>query len=162
MTKAIYAGSFDPVTNGHVDIATRAAALFEELIIGVYDAPPKRLTFSTEERVDLMKKAVAHLPNVRVTAYTGLTVAFAKGMGAQVMVRGLRMTSDFEREFEMALMNKKLDPDIELVCLMTSLEYQFVSSSLLKEACALGGDICELVPPHVAEALREKLLPAQE
>lgn len=162
MTKAIYAGSFDPVTNGHVDIATRAAALFEELIIGVYDAPPKSLTFSTEERVDLMKKAVAHLPNVRVTAYTGLTVAFARRMDAQVMVRGLRMTSDFEREFEMALMNKKLDPDIELVCLMTSLEYQFVSSSLLKEACALGGDICELVPAHVAVALRERLLPAQE
>ena len=162
MTKAIYAGSFDPVTNGHLDIATRAAALFEELIIGVYDAPPKSLTFSTEERVDLMRRAVAHLPNVRVTAYTGLTVAFAKGMGAQVMVRGLRMTSDFEREFEMALMNKKLDPDIELVCLMTSLEYQFVSSSLLKEACALGGDICELVPLHVAQALRERLLPAQE
>ena len=162
MTKAIYAGSFDPVTNGHLDIATRAAALFEELIIGVYDAPPKSLTFSTEERVDLMRRAVAHLPNVRVTAYTGLTVAFAKGSGAQVMVRGLRMTSDFEREFEMALMNKKLDPDIELVCLMTSLEYQFVSSSLLKEACALGGDICELVPLHVAEALRERLLPAQE
>jgi pantetheine-phosphate adenylyltransferase len=162
LTKAIYAGSFDPVTNGHVDIATRAAALFEELIIGVYDAPPKSLTFSTEERVDLMKKAVAHLPNVRVTAYTGLTVAFARRMDAQVMVRGLRMTSDFEREFEMALMNKKLDPDIELVCLMTSLEYQFVSSSLLKEACALGGDICELVPAHVAVALRERLLPAQE
>lgn len=162
MTTAIYAGSFDPVTNGHIDIATRAAALFDKLIIGVYDAPPKKLTFSTDERVDLMKKAVAHLPNVRVTAYTGLTVAFAKGVGAQVMVRGLRMTSDFEREFEMALMNKKLDPDIELVCLMTSLEYQFVSSSLLKEACALGGDICELVPPHVAAALRERLLPAQK
>lgn len=162
MTKAIYAGSFDPVTNGHVDIATRAAALFEELIIGVYDAPPKKLTFSTEERVDLMKKAVAHLPKVRVTAYTGLTITFARQVDAQVMVRGLRMTSDFEREFEMALMNKKLASDIELVCLMTSLEYQFVSSSLLKEACALGGDICELVPAHVAVALRERLLPAQE
>ena len=162
MTKAIYAGSFDPVTYGHVDIATRAAALFEELIVGVYDAPPKKLTFSTEERVVLMKNAVAHLRNVRVTAYTGLTVTFARQVHAQVMVRGLRMTSDFEREFEMALMNKKLASDIELVCLMTSLEYQFVSSSLLKEACALGGDICELVPAHVAVALRERLLPGQE
>ena len=161
MTVAIYPGSFDPVTNGHLDIANRAAALFDELIICVYDVPQKFLMFSTEERVDLVRKAVAHLANIRVESYTGLTVDFARRTGAQVLVRGLRMSSDFEREFEMALMNKKLAPDIELVCLMTSLEYQFISSSLLKEACQLGGDICELVPREVAVALAEKFGLAQ-
>jgi pantetheine-phosphate adenylyltransferase len=156
LTNAIYPGSFDPVTNGHLDIANRAASLFDELIIGVYDRPQKHLMFSTEERMDLIKKAVAHLPNVRVTSYNGLTVDFARKMKAKVMVRGLRMSSDFEREFEMALMNKKLDREIELVCLMTSLEFQFLSSSLLKEACELGGDITSLVPKHVAVALKKK------
>ncbi|MEE8373729.1 MAG: pantetheine-phosphate adenylyltransferase [Dehalococcoidia bacterium] len=156
MTAAIYPGSFDPVTNGHLDIANRAAALFDELIVSVYDVPDKRLMFSTEERVNLARKSVAHLSNVRVEPYSGLTVTFARKVNATVIVRGLRMASDFEREFEMALMNKKLDPDIELVCLMTSLEYQFISSSLLKEACQLGGDISSLVPDHVAVALDEK------
>lgn len=156
MTKAIYPGSFDPVTNGHLDIASRAAALFDELIICVYDVPLKSLMFSTRERVDLMKKSVTHIPNVRVEPYTGLTVSFAQKVNARVLVRGLRMSSDFEREFEMALMNKKLAPDVELVCLMTSLEYQFISSSLLKEACQLGGDISSLVPEHVAVALAKK------
>lgn len=156
MTVAIYPGSFDPVTNGHLDIANRAAALFDELIVSVYDVPDKRLMFSTEERGNLARKSVAHLSNVRVEPYSGLTVTFARKVNATVIVRGLRMASDFEREFEMALMNKKLDPDIELVCLMTSLEYQFISSSLLKEACQLGGDISSLVPAHVAVALAEK------
>jgi pantetheine-phosphate adenylyltransferase len=156
LTNAIYPGSFDPVTNGHLDIANRAAALFDELIICVYDRPQKHLMFSAKERVDLIKKAVAHLPNVRVTSYDGLTVDLARKMKAKVMVRGLRMSSDFEREFEMALMNKKLDREIELVCLMTSLEFQFLSSSLLKEACELGGDISSLVPKHVAVALKKK------
>jgi len=156
LTNAIYPGSFDPVTNGHLDIANRAAALFDKLIIGVYDRPLKSLMFSTEERVNLVKKAVAHLPNVRVTAYDELTVDFACKMKAKVIVRGLRMSSDFEREFEMALMNKQLNREIELVCLMTSLEYQFLSSSLLKEACELGGDISSLVPRHVAIALKKK------
>jgi pantetheine-phosphate adenylyltransferase len=156
VTNAIYPGSFDPVTNGHLDIANRAAVLFDELIICVYDVPQKHVMFSTQERVDLIKKSIAHLPNARVEPYTGLTVSYAKKMNARVIVRGLRMSSDFEREFEMALMNKKLAPDIELVCLMTSLEYQFLSSSLLKEACELGGDISNLVPKHVADALAEK------
>jgi pantetheine-phosphate adenylyltransferase len=156
VTNAIYPGSFDPVTNGHLDIVGRAAIMFDELIISVYDVPMKNLMFNTAERVDLMKKSVTHLPNVRIEPYNGLTVAFAKRMNARVIVRGLRMTSDFEREFEMALMNKQLAPDIELVCLMTSLEYQFISSSLIKEACELGGDISNLVPPVVATALAEK------
>lgn len=162
MTNAIYPGSFDPVTNGHLDIANRAAALFDELIIGVYDRPSKHLMFSTAERVNLVKKAVAHLPNVRVTAYDELTVDFACKMKAKVIVRGLRMSSDFEREFEMALMNKQLNREIELVCLMTSLEYQFLSSSLLKEACELGGDITSLVPRHVAIALKKKFQQARK
>jgi len=156
VTIAIYPGSFDPVTNGHLDIANRAAALFDELIICVYDVPQKTLMFNTKERVALMEKAVKHLKNVRVEPYTGLTVAFAQRKNAKVIVRGLRMSSDFEREFEMALMNKKLGPDVELVCLMTSLEYQFISSSLLKEACELGGNITSLVPEHVAAALAKK------
>ena len=156
MRTAIYPGSFDPVTNGHLDIANRAAALFDELIICVYDIPQKYLLFNTEERVNLIKKSVSHLPNVRVEPYSGLTVEYASKVNAQVMVRGLRMSSDFEREFEMALMNKKLEPTIELVCLMTSLEYQFLSSSLLKEACQLGGNINSLVPEHVADALVAK------
>ena len=156
MTIAIYPGSFDPVTNGHLDIAHRAAALFDELIISVYDIPMKNLLFNTAERVDLMKKAVTDMPNVRVESYSGLTVAYARSVNATVIVRGLRMTSDFEREFEMALMNKKLGPDVELICLMTSLEYQFISSSLLKEACELGGGIQNLVPEHVARALEKK------
>lgn len=156
MTTAIYPGSFDPVTNGHLDIVNRAAALFDKIIICVYDVPMKHSMFDTQERVALMKKSVAHLRNVQVKPYHGLTVDFARKMKAKVIVRGLRMSSDFEREFEMALMNKKLDPDIELVCLMTSLEYQFISSSLLKEACELGGDVTSLVPKHVAIALKKK------
>jgi pantetheine-phosphate adenylyltransferase len=136
LTIAIYPGSFDPVTNGHVDIANRAAGLFEEFIISVYDVPQKHLMFSTEERVGLARKAVAHLPNVRVEPYSGLTVGFARKVNASVIVRGLR--------------------GIELVCLMASLEHQFISSSLLKEACELGGDIASLVPKHVAVALAER------
>lgn len=156
MAIGLYPGSFDPVTKGHVDIAERAAPLFEELVVAIYDKPPKDLLFTTEERVELMRKALAHIPNVRVVSYNSLTVEFARKVKAGVMVRGLRMSSDFEREFEMALMNKKLAPDIELICLMTNLEYEFVSSTLLKEICMLGGSIDEFVPEHVASALREK------
>ena len=157
MTSAIYPGTFDPITNGHLDIATRAARIFEKLIIGVYDIPNKRLLFNTEERVELVRRAITGLPNVKVEAFSDLTVDFAKRVGVKVMVRGLRMSADFEREFEMALMNKKLAPELELVCLMSRLEYQFLSSSLLKEVASLGGCIDNLVPKHVAEALKEKV-----
>lgn len=157
MVLALYPGSFDPVTMGHVDIAERAAALFDGVIVGVYDIPPKQLLFSTKERVDLMKKALKHIPNAKVVSYDGLTVEFARKMKAKVIVRGLRMSSDFEKEFETALMNKKLASDIEVVCFMTKLEFEFVSSSLLKEAARLGGHIDDLVPPHVMAALNEKL-----
>ncbi len=156
MTTAFYPGSFDPITHGHLDIIKRASSIFDKLVIGIYDRPEKRLLFTTEERVQLAKQAVANLRNVEALPYTGLTVAFAKKIGAKVMVRGLRMSSDFEREFEMAMMNKKLAPDIELVCFMASLEFQFLSSSLLKEVAQLGGCLENMVPDHVADALRKK------
>jgi len=157
LTIAIYPGSFDPITNGHLDIAARAAKLFGKLIIGVYDMPDKRLLFSTEERVELVRQSVVNLPNVEVEAFSGLTVDFAKRVKAQAMVRGLRVGADFEREFEMAMMNRKMFPDLVVVSLMASAEYQFLSSSLLKEVANLGGNIEDLVPKPVAAALREKV-----
>ena len=157
MAIAIYPGTFDPITSGHIDIAARAAKLFEKLIIGVYDTPNKHLLFTTQERVELARQAVAKLHNVEVEAFSGLTVDYARRVGAKAMVRGLRASADFEREFEMAMLNKKLFPELELVCLMSKLEYQFLSSSLLKETASLGGDISGLVPTHVAEALRKKV-----
>ena len=156
MTTAVYPGAFDPITNGHLDIATRAAKLFDRVIIGVYDTPGKSLLFNTEERVDLVKRSITELPNVEVEAYTGLTVDFVRKAGAQTIVRGLRIGADFEQEFEMALMNKKLSPDCELVCLITNPKCQFVSSSRLKEVAGLNADIGDLVPRPVAEALKKK------
>ena len=157
MTIAIYPGSFDPITNGHLDIATRAAKLFKKVIIGVYDAPNKHLQFTAEERLDLARQATINLPKVEVEVFSGLTVDFAKKVGAQVIVRGLRMSSDFEREFEMAMMNKNLFPELEVVYLMATLEYQFLSSRLLKEVASMSGNIDNLVPKHVAETLRKKV-----
>lgn len=158
MTVAIYPGSFDPITNGHLDVATRAAKLFEKVVIGVYGKPDKHLVFTTEERVELVRQVITKLPNVEAKAFSGLAVDFARQIGAQAIVRGLRMSADFEREFEMAMMNKKLSPDIDVVCLMADLKYQFLSSSLLKEVAGLDGDIDDLVPKPVAEALRRKFL----
>ena len=157
MTIAIYPGSFDPITNGHLDIVTRAAELFEKLIIGVYDTMDEDVLFTTEERVELVRQAIANLPNVEVESYSGLTVDFAKKVKAQTMVRGLRISADFQREFDMAMMNKRLFPELELVCLMSTLGYQFLSSGLLKEAASLGGNIDEFVPKQVAEALKKKV-----
>ena len=156
MITAVYPGAFDPITNGHLDIATRAAKLFDRVIIGVYDTPGKSLLFNTEERVDLVRRSITELPNVEVEAYTGLTVDFVRNVGAQTIVRGLRIGADFEQEFEMALMNKKLAPECELVCLITNPEYQFVSSSRLKEVASLNADVGDLVPKPVAEALKNK------
>ena len=157
MTVAIYPGSFDPITNGHIDIVNRSAKLFEKIIIAVYGTPNKHLFFTTEKRVDLTRRSVAHLPNVEVVSFNGLVVDFARQVKAQTMIRGLRMSADFEREFEMAMMNKKLYPELELVCFMASQEYQFLSSSLLKEVACLGGNINNLVPSHVAEAIGKKV-----
>jgi len=157
LTIALYPGSFDPVTYGHLDIATRAASVFEEVVMGVFDTPQKNLLFTTEERVELIRKAIKDVPNLRVEWYAGMTVDFARRLNAKVIVRGLRMSPDFEREFEMALMNKKQAPQIEVLCMMTSVQYQFLSSSLMKEAARYGGYIEDLVPEHVADALRQKL-----
>jgi len=158
LTVAIYPGSFDPITNGHLEVVHRAAKLFDRLIIGVYATPDKRLTFTDDERVDLIKKATSNIRNVEVQCFYGLTVEFARQVGAQVMVRGLRMTLDFEREFDMAMMNKKLYPELELVCFMAAQQFQFLSSSLLKEVASLEGAIDDLVPSCVAEALKKKAM----
>jgi pantetheine-phosphate adenylyltransferase len=156
MVVAVYPGTFDPLTYGHMDIIERAAALFGKLIVGIYENPSKQPLFPLEQRVKLVKEAVTGLSNVHVKAFKGLTVDFIRQIGGRVMIRGLRANSDFEREFEMALMNRKLAPDIELLCLMTSSQYQFLSSSLIKEVAKLGGCLEGMVPDHVAVALKEK------
>lgn len=156
MNTAIYPGSFDPVTNGHVDIATRGAELFDHLIIAVYDRPMKNLLFSTAERMAMVQEAVKGLANVTVASYNGLTVNFARSVGARVIVRGLRALSDFEFEFQMALTNRKLAPDIDTVCLITRQEYTFLSSSVTKEIAMVGGCVDQMVPAHVAAALKDK------
>ncbi len=156
MTLAIYPGTFDPVTNGHLDIATRAAALFDQLIVAVYDRPLKNLLFTTDERVAMVKEALQQLPNASARGYSGLTVSFAQDVGASVIVRGLRVLSDFELEFQMALTNHKLAPDIDTVCLMTAHRFAFLSSSITKEIAMAGGDVSDMVPPHVAVALSER------
>ena len=156
MIIALYPGSFDPITNGHIDIATRASELFDKTVIGIFATPEKNIMFSLEERVEMAKKAVAHLPKVEVIPYTNITVEFAKEIKAKVLVRGLRMIGDFEWEFEMAMMNQMLSPGLETVCFMASQEYQFLSASLIKEVASLGGNISKLVPKHVAEALKKK------
>jgi pantetheine-phosphate adenylyltransferase len=157
MVTAVYPGSFDPITNGHLDIIRRASTLFGKLIIGIYDKPDKPMLFSLEERLALAKEAIADLHNVYIKSYHGLTVDFIRREGGKIMIRGLRMNSDFEAEFEMAAMNKKLAPDIELVCFMANCEYQCLSSKLIKEVAKLGGCLKGLVPDHVAIALSEKL-----
>ena len=156
MVTALYPGSFDPVTVGHVDVATRAANIFDKVVIAVYETPSKNVLFNTEERLQLMKDACSHLPNVEVIKFSGLVVRCAKCVGAQVLVRGLRSGSDFEYEFDMAFMNRRLEPEVDLVCFMTSQDYMFVSASLLKEVARLGGDITEMVPPNVAKAVYPK------
>jgi pantetheine-phosphate adenylyltransferase len=153
---ALYPGSFDPITNGHIDIATRASKLFDKIIIGIFATPEKNLLFPLDERVKLAKEATRNLPKVEVRPYSNITVEFAREVKAQVLVRGLRMIGDFEWEFEMAMMNQMLSPGLETVCFMASQEYQFLSASLIKEVASLGGDIHSLVPKNVAVALVKK------
>jgi pantetheine-phosphate adenylyltransferase len=156
MVTALYPGTFDPVTLGHVDIAARAALLFDRVIVAVYETPSKDLLFNTAERVELFRGAVGHLPNVEVRKFSGLVVRFAESVGAAVIVRGLRSGSDFEYEFEMAFMNRRLAPSVDMVSFMTSQDYMFISSSLLKEVARLNGDVTDMVPPQVAEAVYAK------
>ena len=156
MTNAIYPASFDPITCGHVDIAERAARIFDVLIVGVYSKPVKSLLFSAEERRQLTEEALTHLPNVKVEPYTNLTVEFAKAHNAAVIVRGLRAISDFEWELQLSLMNRTLASDIDTICLMTSQEYSFLSSSLLKDIARNHGNFNHLAPPNVVAALTQK------
>lgn len=156
---AVYPGTFDPPTNGHLDIARRAAHLFDTLIIAVYAYPDKNLLFSVGERVQLWKEIVAdeQLANVQVEQYTELSVQYVRSVGGLAIIKGLRSPNDFEAEFRQGLMNRKLAPEIETVCLLTNLENLFVHSSLLKEVARLGGDVDDMLPPAVARALRQKL-----
>jgi pantetheine-phosphate adenylyltransferase len=156
MTKAIYPGTFDPIHNGHIDIVHRAVKIFDELIVAVYDRPMKSLFFDTDARLALVEQELSHIPRVSFVSYNCLTVDLARQLGAQVIVRGLRVFSDFELEFRMALTNKRLAPDIEVVCLITSEEHTFLSSSTVKEVASLGGDVSGMVPDHVAKALRAR------
>jgi len=153
----LYPGSFDPTHYGHIDIAKRAAKLFDKLIWAVYDRPLKNLLFTTEERLAFMREAAKETPNIEVVPYHGLTVEFARQRDARVMVRGLRVTYDFEIEYQTALTNRQLAGDIDTVCLMTTLRYAFVSSSTLKEVAFAGGSVSEMVPPYVETALRQRL-----
>ena len=154
MGVAVYPGRFDPVTHGHLDIVQRAALMFERLVVAAYDLP--EALFSIEQRVAMFQEAVKHLPNVSVKPFSGLVVDFARREGATVLVRGIRAVTDFEAELDMALMNKKMAPEIESVYMMASLEHLYVSGHRIREVASLGYDVSELVPPHVAKALRKK------
>jgi pantetheine-phosphate adenylyltransferase len=154
---ALFAGSFDPVTNGHLDIARRSAALFDRLVVGVGVRPARSVLFTTEERVEMFREAVRDIRNVEVTAYDGLTVEFARAVGASVLIRSMRVVTDFYEEFDMALMNRKMAPEIESVFLMSQLENLFISGSRIRELAGLNRDVSDLVPAHVAAALHKKL-----
>ncbi|MBR6332312.1 MAG: pantetheine-phosphate adenylyltransferase [Dehalococcoidales bacterium] len=156
MTIAIFPGSFDPITLGHQDVALRAAKVFDKVYFGVYANPNKNVMFSLDERVKFAKATFKDVDNIIVTSYDGLTVDFAKEVGASVMVRGLRVSADFEYEFDMSMMTKKLSPDLNMICFMANPEYQFLSSSLLKEIASLGGDIRPWVPDPVWKAIKKK------
>jgi len=157
MVKALFPGTFDPIHYGHVDIAMRAARLFDEVVMAVFDKPLKSLLFSPEERMALVREAVKDDPKIIVTGYSGLTVDFARQIGAQVIVRGLRVFSDFEFEFRMALANQRLASDIETIALITAEQHTFLSASTVKEIAMLNGDVSSMVPAHVEEALRVKV-----
>ena len=157
MTTAVYPGTFDPVHYGHIDIAKRAATIFERVIIAVYDRPLKNLLFTPQERLAMMSDALKHVPNIELDTYGGVTVEYLRRRGAQVIVRGLRVTYDFDLEYQMALTNKKLASEIETVCLVTSLDYAFLSSGIVKEVAIAGGCVDQMVPPKVAKALLDRL-----
>jgi len=156
-TKAIYPGTFDPVTLGHLDIVTRAAQMFDQVVLAVAASPSKKPMFSLDERVELARNMVAHLPNVEVAGFSDLMANFARAQQANVLVRGLRAVSDFEYEMQLAHMNRHLLPTLESVFLMPTEGFSFVSSSLVKEVARHGGDVSAFLPPHVLQALLAKL-----
>ncbi len=157
MLRAIYPGSFDPVTNGHLDVIRRARGLVDELIVGVLNNKAKTPLFSVEERVKMLKEVTKELPGVKIVPFEGLLIDFAKEMSAKMVVRGLRAVTDFEYELQMAQTNHKLAEDIETVFLTTSLEYSYLSSTIVKEVAAFGGDISQFVPEHVEERIKSKI-----
>ena len=156
MRTAVYPGSFDPIHFGHIDVARRAAKAFDRLVVGAYANPLKRLMFSVDERVALAQQALADVDNIIVEGYDGLTVDFARRHGANIIVRGLRVISDFALEYQMAMTTRKLDPDMDMICLMTGLDYAFISSSIVKEIAMAGGCIAQMVPDFVAAQVRER------
>ncbi len=156
MPKVLFPASFDPVHYGHIDIAQRAAKVFDDVHVAVYDRPAKKLLFSIDERLALVRKALEHIPNIQVAPYSGLTVDYARAIGATVIVRGLRVFSDFELEFRMALANRRLAPDIEVVNFIAGEEFLYISSSTVREIASLGGDVSTMAPPHVVEAMRAR------
>jgi pantetheine-phosphate adenylyltransferase len=158
MIKAVFPGSFDPIHNGHIDIARRASRLVDELVIAVYDKPLKNFLFSPEERLDMVRYVFQSYPNITVTGYSGITVHYCRKIEAQLMIRGLRVFSDFEYEFRMALANHRLEPDIEVMALITSEEHTFLSSSTVREIASLGGNVTTMVPDYVKKALDAKFL----
>ncbi|HEY5901420.1 MAG TPA: pantetheine-phosphate adenylyltransferase [Anaerolineales bacterium] len=162
MVRALFPGTFDPIHYGHIDIATRASRLFDEVVMAVYDKPLKTLMFSPEERMELVKTAFHGNPKIQVTGYSGLTIDFARRVGAQVIVRGLRVFSDFEFEFRMALANQRLANDIETIALITAEEHTFLSSSTVREIAMLNGDVSSMVPDYVERALRGKMADGTE
>jgi len=160
--KAVCPGSFDPVTSGHVDVIERAAKVFGQVIVAVAPSPGKEALFSVDERVGMLREVTSHIPNVRVDAFDGLLVDYVRSQEASVIVKGLRAVSDFEIEFQMALMNRNLEPEVETVFMMTGAEYSYLSSSIVKEIAALGGSVDGLVPRTVARRLEEKLRKLEE
>ena len=154
--RAVYPGSFGPITNGHIYIAERAAALFDELVVSVLLNPQKKATFSVEERQAMAREALSHLPNVKVSFFEGLLVDFLRQERSRVIIRGLRALSDFEYEFQLALMNRQLAPDIETLFIVTDAKYSYLSSHAVKEIFHFGGPIQEMVPPGVYRRLRER------